>query len=289
MENENQKVKRLAPTAQTLRQLYTHSGNQCAFPSCTHPMFNSEGNFVGKVCHIEAALPGGERFNAQQTEEDRRHYDNLMLMCENHHIETNKVEIYTVKILQSYKAQHEFHFKDIDGMVRALESSVVDYSRKSTFNPPKSLNYYNKIIFPKNERTPEEITCECKAFHDYLSLVYSLSLDARKIYQMIMDYSVSQYYYRRDDYLIDYKEIARKSFLPQGEVFNICEEIERSRLLARSEDEYGREQFKLYSPSDWACAINFKKFCHATEKKPSDIISGGDFSYLDYEHPGLHQ
>ncbi len=286
IEKEVETVKRLAPTTQTLRQLYTHSGNQCAFPNCFRPMFNCEGNFVGKVCHIEAAKPGGERFNKNQTEEERRNYDNLMLMCEDHHIETNKVEIYTVEILKSYKNQHELHFKDIEGMVRALESSIVDYSKRATFSPPISLTYYNEILFPGSNREPDEVIDECTAFNQYLGLIYLLSLDAKAVYQVILDYAVEQSYMRKSEYVFDYKEVARKVLRTPAEIFNICEEIERSKLITRCEDENGREIFGLTSPSDWGCAINFKKFCIKTGKMPSDIISGGDFSCLDYEFPG---
>lgn len=39
-----EEVKRLAPTYDTLRQLYTLSANQCAFPNCFNMMFDMNGN-----------------------------------------------------------------------------------------------------------------------------------------------------------------------------------------------------------------------------------------------------
>lgn len=33
-----EKVKRISPTAATLRELYILSGNRCAFPGCNHEM-----------------------------------------------------------------------------------------------------------------------------------------------------------------------------------------------------------------------------------------------------------
>lgn len=50
---------RMAPTKKTLRELYLRSGNQCAFPGCTAGMIDSNGDFVGQICHIEAAEEKG--------------------------------------------------------------------------------------------------------------------------------------------------------------------------------------------------------------------------------------
>ena len=87
-----EKPKRLTPKGETLRELFLKSGNMCAFPNCTSLMMNSDGVFIGQLCHIEAAEEGGERFNPSMTNEERRAAANLMLMCYEHHKITNDVE-----------------------------------------------------------------------------------------------------------------------------------------------------------------------------------------------------
>ncbi len=57
----------MKPEKDKLRELYLKSGNQCAFPACNNLMMNKDGDFVVVVCHIEAAMPGGERFNKNKT------------------------------------------------------------------------------------------------------------------------------------------------------------------------------------------------------------------------------
>ena len=94
---------RLAPRVDTVRRLYLLSGNLCAFPNCNQLMYDENENFVGKICHIEAAMPGGERFNPNMTNEERRKFENLVLMCEQHHIETNKVHEYPVVKMKEIK------------------------------------------------------------------------------------------------------------------------------------------------------------------------------------------
>jgi hypothetical protein len=74
-------VKRLPPTQETIKKLFALSGNQCAFPNCIKVIISSKGNVVGQVCHISAADEGGPRFDPAQSNEQRRAFDNLLLMC----------------------------------------------------------------------------------------------------------------------------------------------------------------------------------------------------------------
>jgi tetratricopeptide (TPR) repeat protein/transcription elongation GreA/GreB family factor len=102
---------RLAPKFETLRTLFARSGNQCAFPGCTHPLIDDDDNFIGQVCHIEDAMPG-ERFNDNMSNEDRRKYENLILFCYPHHVKTKSKSKYSVEDLIKYKAEHESKFKE---------------------------------------------------------------------------------------------------------------------------------------------------------------------------------
>lgn len=105
-------TKRLAPTAETLKMLLLRSGNKCAYPGCDHVVFNDKDKLVAECCHIEAALPGGERYNVNQTEENRRSIENLLFLCHKHHVETDDVNIYTVEKLKKIKQDHEDNFKE---------------------------------------------------------------------------------------------------------------------------------------------------------------------------------
>lgn len=102
---------RLSPKLSVLKALFAKSGNQCAFPGCTQPLINDKNQFIGQLCHIEAALPGGERHNPNQTDEDRRSYNNLLLMCYPHHIETKDDHEFPVSSLKKIKYDHEARFE----------------------------------------------------------------------------------------------------------------------------------------------------------------------------------
>ncbi|RZJ92386.1 MAG: tetratricopeptide repeat protein [Chryseobacterium sp.] len=107
---EREIVKRKTPSKETLSRIFAVSGNQCAFPDCEHPLFDEDYDFIAQVCHIEAAMPLGERFNENQTNEQRCSFENLLALCHRHHVKTNNVEKYPTPVLQAMKADHEAKF-----------------------------------------------------------------------------------------------------------------------------------------------------------------------------------
>ena len=101
----------------TIKRLYTFSGNRCAFPGCDVKFLNWEDdtNF-SNICHIEDANPNthkADRFNQNMLDKERADYRNLILLCPNHHIETNDPNKYTVESLKIMKREHE---KKIDAL-----------------------------------------------------------------------------------------------------------------------------------------------------------------------------
>ena len=99
----------------TRMRLYALSRNNCAFPNCPVQLLNAEDetNF-SNICHIEDANPNlhkSDRYNPDMSDDQRRDFKNLILLCPNHHIETNDTEKYTVKVLQNMKRNHESQTK----------------------------------------------------------------------------------------------------------------------------------------------------------------------------------
>lgn len=105
-----QTPKRLAPSKDPLIQLFALSGNQCAFPGCNQILID-EDSFVAQVCHIEAAMPGGERYNESSNNEERRMIQNLVLLCYPHHIKTNNIDNFPTPVLRKLKTDHEAKFR----------------------------------------------------------------------------------------------------------------------------------------------------------------------------------
>lgn len=96
----------------TLKSLLAKSGNQCAFPNCTHPIFNDDNLFIAQLCHIEAVAPNAPRYNSSKTDRETNDYNNLIFLCYRHHKETDNEIIYTVENLRKMKEEHEANFKE---------------------------------------------------------------------------------------------------------------------------------------------------------------------------------
>lgn len=94
-----------------LKRLFALSGCECANPSCSNKLMAKDYNTIlGEICHIEAASPEGPRYNPNQTDEERRSFDNLILLCESCHKEIdNKLNEskYPVALLKEWKKNHQ--------------------------------------------------------------------------------------------------------------------------------------------------------------------------------------
>jgi hypothetical protein len=167
-------AKRLKPTPETLRELFLKSGNLCAFPGCNQLMMDIEGDFIGQLCHIEAAEEGGERFNPSMTNDERRAVANLMLMCYPHHVKTNDVNTYTVDVLRKMKSDHERTFSEPQ---RAILEKLTDWTTVDVPKVARNLRRMCRVLgWPS--LTDEEL----KASVDELNLyVERLSLVPQRV------------------------------------------------------------------------------------------------------------
>jgi hypothetical protein len=137
---------RLAPTTDVLRALFARSGNQCAFPGCTQPLINEKNKFIAQVCHIEAALEGGERYNPDGNDEHRRSYENLLILCYPHHIETDDVCEYPVERLLQIKREHEQMFHKSDFKLDEAELYKLSYEMEKYWSDIDRLNKLDHIF-----------------------------------------------------------------------------------------------------------------------------------------------
>ena len=96
------------PSLQTIKRLFALSNNRCAFPRCISTIIAPSGTVLGKICHINAKSKGGPRYIPKQTAEERNSFDNLILLCGNHHDTIDKEpKIYTDDVIREMKHAHE--------------------------------------------------------------------------------------------------------------------------------------------------------------------------------------
>lgn len=299
---EPEKPSRQAPKFETLRKLYVLSGNLCAYPGCNKLLLDANANFVGQICHIEAASPGGERFNPNMTNEERRHFDNLMLMCYDHHIETNKVAEYPVERLKSFKREHEAKFST-EALVQSILNSLRDYTEHGAdFEKVKSLENLFDTLYPPNiqsRRPVEVIERDCDAFNQTIEQYLKLSLPARRLFLIGLKHSHHPFYTQwrldTDVLYVEFSEIANKLNMTfrlnrENDIGSLVDEIESNGLMHVSEFDVGydrivpRYTYTAVNPKLEASEfiwLYIKDFCEKTNKDVVSFVSDLDFSELD--------
>lgn len=101
----------MRPAEKTIKRLFAMSGNLCAFPECASLVVQPSGTMTAEICHIRAQSPGGPRFDSAQADTERHAYENLILLCGEHHTVVDaQPGLYTVDILERMKAEHEQRF-----------------------------------------------------------------------------------------------------------------------------------------------------------------------------------
>ena len=92
----------------TRKFLWAKSGNRCAI--CKTELITSGGNTddfnIGEECHIRSSRTIGPRHIPNLKEYDN--FENLMLLCRNHHKEIDELtDTYTEELLRYIKTNHE--------------------------------------------------------------------------------------------------------------------------------------------------------------------------------------
>ncbi len=114
----------MQPTLSTLKRLFACCGNRCAFPNCTAPVVHNE-TLLGEVCHIKGEKLGSARYDSNQSAEERRAYENLIVLCPTHHtVIDDDQEAYTFDRIARMKATHEAHAKPMEEQEAARVAEV---------------------------------------------------------------------------------------------------------------------------------------------------------------------
>lgn len=100
------------PTQATIKRLFAQSGEFCMHPNCgRHVVDRGTGTIMVDVCHINARSPGGPRYDPAQTEKERNSYENLILLCGEHHkLVDARPDQYSVEMLRKLKKVHGQNF-----------------------------------------------------------------------------------------------------------------------------------------------------------------------------------
>lgn len=104
----------------TITVMRQRAGEVCSNPECLAPTAAPCGTdkvtSIGVAAHIHAAAPGGKRYLAGMTEDERRHIDNGLWLCSNCSIIIDRdVDIFPSKILFAWKSAAEKRATEVLG------------------------------------------------------------------------------------------------------------------------------------------------------------------------------
>ncbi|MBC5780968.1 hypothetical protein [Blautia difficilis] len=275
-ERTDEEVKRLAPKQEILRELYIKSGNECAYPGCHNVLVDENGKFVGEVCHIEAAMPGGERFNPNMTNEDRRSFGNLMLMCHHHHVVTDDVCIYTVEKLKEMKRNHEMKYS---GIIGQMMNSITDYGMSLEYTPCFNCKKISRIL--DWGLTDEENRENAAVLDKHLQKLLDLPIETRQLLGIM----VMRSYWNRYDCIVPIHEVERATGLKPENIIQNVEILERRGIISEIEveEEKGIPSCILYPDfeSSFPYWNAIREFVKKTGTPIERICCDLDFSVFD--------
>lgn len=267
--------KRLPPTFNTLRELYLKSGNRCAFPGCNQSIFNDKGALVGQVCHIEAAEKGGERFNKDQTNEQRRAPSNLVLMCCPHHVETDDVDKFPVEAMVRIKTEHEKKFSDVVG---AMLLSVTDHTTLTKASIPTNLNKLAAFLrWNLSDEEHAEVLEEFTVIIDNLS---NVPIPSREFFSILVKRGEDGRF--SADLQCSVGVVRQATGLSTDELRECFGILDNAGFTFDNDrDDFGVEQAGIAkAPSGWTLWSDLRAFCKKQKIDLAVMIVNLDFSAL---------
>jgi hypothetical protein len=105
----------MAITEKAIKLLWANAAGRCSFTGCQERLTIEQAANItpytsGEMAHIKGEKAGSSRHDASQTNEERNGYENLILLCPNHHTLIDKKEneiIYSADVLIKMKIMHE--------------------------------------------------------------------------------------------------------------------------------------------------------------------------------------
>lgn len=277
-------AKRLTPKPEVLRELYLLSGNNCAMSDCDNVIIDHRGVVVGHVCHIEAAMPDGARFNSAQSNEDRRALGNLVLMCAGHHaqIDSKKHEAtWPVSVLKKIKANHEKKFKGLDNSLKqAFDNGYVDST--DSLAPTVSTSFAElERLLPDTKLAATQAQQRSREVCDFVGKLSKVPEDERKFMASIIHRAMKL----RDDgrVCVHVNDVKSAFNIGHSRIKSLGDALERygvGSVDLASVGERDEHHVMLYEPSDYLTWADIACFCEKSGHDLDEFLLRIKFSLL---------
>jgi hypothetical protein len=193
-----------------------------------------------------------------------------MLICHQHHVETNDVAEFPVDRMREIKSRHEDRFRDghvpfeenLEEVVNDIvQSEITDVTERVELRLPQTLAGYN-AVFDLN-LSPEQLQESLEALPETLENLRRLPVDARAVFAVAVDRS-------QDGYAsLPVHELEQVTRLSPKDVYLHITTLERYGIAYLDEDDLGEDRppVKILQASSvewWDFWPEFKAFCEKT-------------------------
>lgn len=169
------------------KQLFARSGNMCAGPDCSTPLFDKEGIRDVFIAHIRGVSPKGPRHDTEM-KDHVNDAENLLLLCNRHHsmIDTMPVTEWTVAAVAQLKRDHE---RQVEAMTGRLLSRVTDNAYSTQHTAPETLDAWNTHIYGPDLDDADDVNRLAGITRAFIEAVQRLPQGARELYAIIIDHA----------------------------------------------------------------------------------------------------
>ena len=161
-------MKRRSILPRASKILWGEAAGRCSFTGCRRLLVQSEGDtisLIGEQTHILAHSdhPRAPRNDPSYPISERDHYDNLILLCRNHHqlIDHHSLN-YSVEALRRMKSDHEDWVKNcLECSIATLDSEELEYVAKYIASGTAMEDLTNEgflVVPPREKMTRNQLT-----------------------------------------------------------------------------------------------------------------------------------
>lgn len=263
---------------QTLKRLFAYSGNQCARPGCKGYLVDDGGTMLGKVAHIHAAGRKGPRFEPNMSNEARRHFDNLLVLCGPCHdvIDDRAREAeFPAPLVRQWKTAREARFQRAE---RELINRYRDSTRDAVPTYPATLHALAAALDDPTLRDDRESIDGIRGFVEKLR---GLPLEVRSFAMEVADRML-----RLDRSMLLVADVQRALGLDEGELKTLIDLLDEHGLGDAHEDFQDRWHVRLHDREPGGNPfIEILRFCRATGCPRETLVYNLDFAAYDGGQP----
>jgi hypothetical protein len=146
-------------TRSTIFSIATLGEGRCYWPNppCNIPVtviINGEPVTNLQIAHIRAAKPNGPRYVPGMSDDERRSWTNLILLCTPHHIMIDKLKPnnYSIEVLEKWKSDRETgglaRLKGLSDLTEDRLQEMLSYSMKEAHKEIRDMLAEHKPIDP---------------------------------------------------------------------------------------------------------------------------------------------